>query len=114
MESFTSSYYGYTTLERELQKNSTTTNKINILHIETSHKNVDSDENNALKRLLTEMDHLCGTMVHHDHTTLCKKRFLHSAVIGTDWAHHAQLKNRSTENLGEPIDISHKEIDYIN
>ena len=59
------------------------------------------------------MDRFCGMVMIQDSTAQCKKRYLQEAVIGTELGHHDRSKIRSTEQLGENLEILHEAIEYI-
>ena len=82
--------------------------KLSDLRIENVHQTEDPYDSNALKRLLTEMDRLCGMVLNQDRSSQSKKRYLHSAVSGTDRDTTSDIRYEET------IEILHEAIDYIN
>lgn len=86
---------------------------MNELQIDTLRKEEETEENGALKSLVTKIDRLFGMVLDQDRTIQFRKRYLHTAILRTEWGHHARAKIRRTENLGETIETLHEAIDYI-
>ena len=103
---FNSRFYNAATRQRVLFK-------LNRLRVETFRDKDDVDDNSALKKLVTEIDKLCGMVMPDDRTKQSRKRYLDNAIIGTDWSHNARSKIRSDHDFGESITILHESIDYL-
>lgn len=106
MLNFNSRFYNEATRERVL-------NRLNQLRIESYREQNDVDDNKALKKLVTDIDKLCGMVLPVDRTPQSRRRYLNNAILGTDWSHHARSKIRANEELGDVIAILHESIDYM-
>ena len=103
---FESRFYNSVTRERVIKK-------LHAVRVESCRTSNDKDDNEALKKLVTEIDRLCGMVLEHDRSPHARKRYLNSAVLGTEWAHHARSKVRSTEDICVMIEYLHESIDYL-
>lgn len=103
MERFSSRFYNEATRERIL-------NRLSNFQIENYRQTEDEDDNNAFERLVTDMNILFAMVLPADRTFQARKRYVSCAIQGTEWAHHARAKIRSSDDFWSIIEILHEEI----